>query len=456
MEIEKTFTPLEKSRMRLEVKVAQKDAAELYQNVLQKYAKTLQVPGFRKGKVPLNILESKYGPDLLSEARGDIVSQAIEAAIGGADQFHAPLPYADTVLDGEPAFDPKEDFSFAVEYDVFPKTDFAKIEGFEIEVPDVSVEEEDIQKELEAIRKRNALVVDKDDGDPAEAGDIVTLTYAEIDEDGNVIEGRQWHGEVIGLGEDSDDEPDMYGMKDIVPGMKKGETKETERAYPEGYKHQLLAGRTVRLKVTVDGLKRNELPDIDDELAQDVSEKYQTLDDLKNDIRKTFESLAENAVASMRKDALIGKIVEANDFELPLSMVAAELEGRWQTLARRFGVSSAQLEKTLAGMNGSKAEMYEKWRPEAEKELKARIAIESLIERLAIDVDPEDVEKELEKMAEDSGSSLDELKERYAEGRPREYLVYDIKERRLFEALLEKSTVKKGEKKSIDDLPSLG
>ena len=449
MELEKTFTPLAGSRMRLELKVSQKDGEELYQNVLQKYAKSLQVPGFRKGKAPASVIENKYRPELIEEARGELINQAVEEATKSEDMHHAPLAYSPTILSGKPAFNPKEDFSFAVEYDVFPDVQFANIEGFEVEVPDVSVQDEDIQDELNEIRHRNAIIVDKDDDALAETGDIVTLTYAELDEDGNEVEGSLREDFVITLGNGND----LYGMSELVPGMKRNETKEVEKTYPEDYRHESLAGKTVKLKITVTEIKREELPDLDDELAQDVSEKYQTLDDLKNDIRKDIAGMIDSIVTDMRNDALIEKIVEANSFDVPVSMVATELYRRWETVAARVGIQPEQLEKITAGSNRSKEAMYDAWRPDAEKYLKERIAIEKLIDQLQIDASSEDVEKEIEKMAEKEDADIDELKKHYADGRNREYLVDSIKERRLFERLAEKSTIKLGEKKTFGELP---
>ena len=449
MELEKTFTPLEQSRMRLEVKVAQKDGEALYQDILQKYAKSLQVPGFRKGKVPTNIIENKYGPELLEEAREELVKQAVDEATAGEDRFHAPFATSTTIVTEKPVFNPKEDFSFAVEYDVFPNAQFTNIEGFEIELPDVSVQEEDIQEELDLIRHRNAIVIDKDDDELAEMGDIVTLTYTAHEVGGDEADDIERNGWIVTLGEGTD----VYGMAEIVPGMKRNETKELEKTYPEDYEHDVVAGKTIALKITVDEIKREELPDLDDELAQDVSEKYQTLDDLKNDIRKDIENIIETQVTTMRNDALIEKIVEANNFDVPLSMIASELYRRWEVFANRVGVSTERLEEMMAESKNSKKDLYDSWRPEAELFLKERIAIETLIEQLQIDASPEDIEKEIEKIAEEEEADIDDIKKYYAEERSREYLIDDIKERLLFEKLLEKSTVKIGEKKTLSDLP---
>lgn len=448
MDIQKRFTPQDKSRVRLEITIGQKEVSDFYRGMLQKYAKTIQIPGFRKGKVPENILEQKYGDALKHDAEGDLINDAIERAVENADKYEKPLPYSQAELDGEPVFDPEKDFSFAVVYDVFPKADLKKLEGFEIEVPDAAVEDGDVNKELEAIRERNALVTDKDDGAPAENGDIATITYCEIDGEGKEIENSRRDGFVLTIGKSFD----AYKLDDAVIGMKKGETRDVEKAYPENYEFQALAGQTKKFKITLDALKKNELPALDDELAQDVSEKYKTLEDLKTDIRKNLQLAMENRISTIRTNALLEKIVEANDFPLPESMVNVELEARWRGLADRFRTDTSKLEKLMAATGSTKSATFDSWRPEAEKLLKSRVVVETLIQDRNITVSPEDVDAEINKIAEKSGVPVEEVKKHYADTRAKEYLIDDMKEQRLYGQLLEKCSVKKGEKTSLEEL----
>lgn len=447
MNVEKQFAPLEKSRMRLEIKISQADVSDFYQNVLRKYAASIQIPGFRKGKVPLNILEQKYGEAIRKDAEGDLINETIEEAVKDADKYERPLAYTQAELEGTPEFDPGKDFVFAVTYDVFPKANLKTLEGFTIEVPDVSVEDADINRELEAVRERNALVTDKEEGAAAETGDIATLRYCELDADGKETENTAREGFVFTIGKDSD----PYGLSGIVTGMKKGETKETEKTYPEDYEYKIMAGKTIRLRVTVEALKKNELPALDDELAQDVSEKYKTLEDLKNDIRRNLELSLEDRITVQRNNALLESIVQANDFELPESMVNVELEARWRTLADRFRTTPDKLEKLMAATGSDKAATFASWRPDTEKLLKSRVVVEMLIEARNITVTPEDADGEMAKIAEKAGVDPEEVKKHYADPRAKEYLIDDIKEQRLYDQLLEKCTVKKGKKQTYEE-----
>lgn len=177
-----------------------------------------------------------------------------------------------------------------------------------------------------------------------------------------------------------------------------------------------------------------------------MSEKYKTLDDLKADIKKNMETALENKFKEIKSQALLEKLVEANPFELPQSMVGAELESRWQMLAQRFKTDVDQLEKLIVSSGQNKADMLESWKPEAEKLLKSRVIVELLLKDKEITITPEDIDAEFTKIAENAGVSIDEVKKHYADPRKKEYLIDDIKEQRLYGELLEKCTLTKGAK----------
>jgi trigger factor len=376
----------------------------------------------------------------------------MEKALGeifeAASEFERPLPYSTPSMEERPQFDTDKDLSFSVTYDVFPKADVKTVDGFKLELPNVTIVDGDLKEELEAIRERNAVVVDRNDGDKAAKDNIATVNYSELDESSAVIAGTERQDFVFTIGTGYN----IFKFDDEIVGMKKGETKDIVKSYPADFEDKDLAGKTKKIRVTLTALKERSLPALDDELAQDVSEKYKTLEDLKADIRKNMETALENKLKEMKSNALLEKIVEANPFELPESMVAAELESRWQMLAQRFRTDVAQLEKLMAASGQSKDDMLAGWRVEAEKLLKSRVIVEILLKDREITVTPEDVDAEYAKMAEGAGVTVDEVKKHYADPRRKEYLIDDIKEQRLYAALLEKCTVSKGKKMAFADL----
>lgn len=448
MNLTKEITKLEKSRVKLDVTIPKTELEKAYQELLQKYAKNVQIPGFRKGKAPVSILEKKYGEALKGDAAGDIMEKALGEVFEQADEFERPLPYSRPTMENAPEIELGKDMSFSVTYDVFPKVTLEKTEGFKIEVPQVAIGDAELKEELTAIRERNAIVIDSADGAKAAKDNIATVNYCELGEDGNPISGTEREDFVFTIGTGYN----IYKFDDEVTGMKKGESKDIAKKYPEDFEDKDLAGTTKKIRVTLTALKERQLPELDDELAQDVNEKYKTLEDLKNDLKANMNTALENKLKELRSNALLEKMVEANPFDLPESMVQAELESRWQMLAQRFRTDVAQLEKLMAASGQAKETMLESWKPEAEKLLKSRVIVELLLKDRQITVTPEEVEVEFAKIAEGAGISVDEVKKHYADPRKKEYLIDDIKEQRLYGELLEKCTIAKGKKMPFAEL----
>lgn len=448
MNLNKTLTKLDKSRVKLDVTIGQAEIAKSYQELLQKYSKTVQLPGFRKGKVPVKILETKYGEALKGDVAGDIMEKALGEIFESSTEFERPLPYSQPAMDSAPGFDLTKDLTFSVTYDVFPEVKLGAVEGFKLEVPVVAIGDAEMKEELEAIRDRNAIVVDRNDGDKAAKDNIATVNYCELDEKGQVIAGTERQDFVFTVGSGQN----IFKFDDEVTGMKKGDSKDFTKKYPADFEDTELAGKTKKLRVTLTALKARQLPELDDDLAQDVSEKYKTLDDLKADIKKNMENALENKLKEIKTNLLLEKILEKNEFELPESMIGAELESRWQMLAQRFRTDVAQLEKLILSSGQNKESMLKDWHAEAEKMLKSRVVVELLLKDREIAVTPEDVEAEYAKMATGAGITVEEVKKHYADARRKEYLIDDIKEQRLYTQLLEKCTLSKGAKTAFADL----
>lgn len=446
MEVTKEITKLENSAVKLTVTIPQKDVAAEYNESVAKYAKNVQIPGFRKGKVPASVLERKYGEMLKADAAGELIEKALGEIFESIDE--KPLPYAQPTMEEAPVLDITKDLTFTVTYDVFPTVKIEKFDGITIEEPVVEIGEEELNTELQQIRERNAMVVDKKDDEAAAKDDIATVNYCELAEDGSELEGTQRQDFVFTIGSGQN----IFKFDDDVVGMKKNETKEITKTYDADFEDKDLAGTTKKIKVTVTALKVRNLPDLDDELAQDVNEKYNTLEDMKTDIKRNMEAIKERRVNEIKSNALLEQLVEKNQFDLPKSMVRAELDHRWRMMAQQFGTTTEQLDKLVASSGQSKETMLTEWTGDAEKMLKSRIVVESLLKDRNITVTPEEIEKEMENIAEKSGVSVEEVKKHYADPRSKEYLIDDTKEQKLYSQLFAEVKVTKGDKIAFADL----
>ena len=451
MNTTKKIEVLENSAVKLTITVAQKDVEENYNQTLNKYAKSLQIPGFRKGKAPKSVLERKYGDALKADSVSETAEKALEQVfedIDKNDKDNRPLPYAQPVMEKAPDADISKDLEFSVVYDVMPKVSVKHINGISIQEPQVKIGDAELNKELEEIRERNAMVVDKKDGEKAAKGDVVTVDYWEIGDDDAMVANTKREDFVFTVGSGQN----IYGFDDDIISMKKGDTKTIVKTWKKDDKDADLAGKTKKIGITLKALKLRNVPDLDDELAQDVNEKYKTLADMKADISKNLNKTLETKLREIKSNALLEQLIEKNPITLPASMVQAETQARWQMMARQFQIAPDQLEKMVGASGQKKEDMLKQWAGDSEKMLKGRLIVESLLKERNITVTPEDVEAEYAKIATGAGISLDEVKKHYADASKKEYLIDDMKEQKLYDQLFSEIKITKGEKTTFEDL----
>ena len=447
MKVTKEISKLENSAVKLTATIAKEDVVSGYNKNISKYAKNVQLPGFRKGHVPVKVLEQKYGDSLKQEVLADLIDESLNQIFAEEESKDIrPLPYTQPRLDGDklPEFSTDKDLTFSVVYDVFPSVEVKDFSKIEVKEPQVEIGEKELNEELKAIQERNAVVIDKKEGEPVEKDNIVTIDYKELDDSGTAIPGSEREGFVftVGTGEN------IYKIDDEIVGMKKDETKEISKTYDAKEENKDLAGKTKKISVTVKAIKLRNLPALDDELAQDVSEKYKTLDDLKKDISKGLESAKNRKIAELKSQSLLEQLVEKNPIVLPKSMIQAEMESRSRMMAQQFQTTPEQLEKMISASGQSKENMLTQWTGDAEKMLKSRLIVDALIREKSIAVTPEEVEAEFAKIADESGSTIEEVKEHYEDARAKEYIIDEIKENKLYKQV----KVSKGDKVKFADL----
>ena len=446
MKFTKEFKNLEKSAVELTVTIAKKDVAETYENTLKNYVKNAQIPGFRKGHVPANVLERKYGDSIKADTLGTLIDQSFDE-IFKEETENRPLPYAQPTMEKAPELDMTKDLTYTVKYDVFPKVEVKDFAGVNIKEPQVTITDDDLSDELKTIQERNATVTEKKDG-VVEKDNIVTINYVEVGEDGKEIADtkREDYVFTVGSGEN------LYKIDDEVVGMKKDETKEITKNYKKDFENSDLAGKTVKLNVTVKAVKIRDIPALDDDFAQDVNDKYKTLQDMKDDLKKNMELAVSRRVKELKNNSLLEQLVEKNKFDIPASMLAAELDGRWRMMAQQFQTTPEQLDKMIAASGQSKEAMLNEWTGDSEKMLKSRIIVDSLIRARNISVTPEEIEEQYKRIADEGGMTVEEVKKHYEDPRSKEYLIDDTKENKLYDQLYKEVKVSKGDKISFKDL----
>jgi len=435
---------LDKSAIQLTLTIARDAAKSEYDGLLTKYSKNVVLPGFRRGKVPVPVLEKKYGEGLKAEALQGLVDKALQEVFEKIDE--KPLSYSQPqIVDKDIVLDLTKDFTFTLQYDTFPTFTLPAYVGIEVEQPQVEVTKADEDRELDQIREQNALVMDKSSGVVAQ-GDTVTVNYAEVGADGSVMESTRRQDFVFSVGSGYN----YYKIDDEIVGWKKGDDRTIEKAYPADFETSELAGTTKSLKIEITAVKEKKLPDLNDDLAQDVNEEFKTLDDLRKNIADRLAKSLENTLKQKTLDLVLAKVAAGSKIDLPESMIRAELEQTWRTFANQSRIHPEQLEQML-GADG-KAKMLEQWRGQAEDGLRKRLVMERILETEKIACTPEELEAELAKQAAASKMSLEEARDYFDKNGFLHYLEHDVRDGKLTDFLLSQSKVKKGKKQSYLDL----
>ncbi|MDC7220474.1 MAG: trigger factor [Spirochaetales bacterium] len=443
---EKKVEKQENSSVKLTVTVNGEETSKAYKDLLNKYSKEIQIKGFRKGKVPASIIEKKFGEGIMQETSGKIIDEAFKEALDSLEKGEMPLGYEAPSLEGEPELKAGEDFTFAVTYDVFPTIELEKWDGIELEEPQVKVLKKHENAELEKLREQNAIVQDKASKTIAK-DNIITINYAELDEAGEVIEGTSREDFVFTQGTGQN----YYKIDDDIKGMKVNGEKTIEKTYADDFEVSELAGTTKKIKVKIVAVKERILPALDDELAQDVSEDYETLEDLRKATKKQLEDRVNNLSKAKMTEQLMEKLRGLTEFDIPQSMVKQELENNWRNFLQQFGMPEDQIMPILEAQGRTKEDMMNDWKEESEKNLRSQLVLGYILEKETVEVSDADVDEELSKQAEMYGMQLVDIKNTFTQNGMIDYLKNEISRTKLVDLLIEKAKVIKGEKIDFDD-----
>ena len=439
MVADKKIKELEKSAVELTVSVPQTAVAEEYGKIVQKYRKTVQIKGFRKGKVPASILENKYGDALREEAMYNIIESSVDESLKEIEPDFRPLPYSTPKLVNEEdlSLDTSSDFSFTISYDVYPKYEMPSYTDHKITIPEVKIPDAQVDAELAKLQEQNSMIIEKSGA--IEENDIVTIDYAVVDDEGKIVEGTAREDFVFTVGTGYN----FYKIDQDIIGMAKDDEKIIEKTYGDDHEIPEYAGKTVKLKVKIKAVKVRELPELDDEFAQDVSDEYKTLDDLKEATKKRLADDLEQKMRGYKLRKLYDTILESVDVELPESMIQAELQNSWNSFVAQSGMSEEQLSQILSYQGQKKDDLMNEWRPQARQS----ILIQMLLDKIATD-------EKIEVSDEDIADMLPQL-DGIADQNQKDYYIHLMKEdkktQKAVDFLLEKNQFENGDKASYDD-----
>ena len=388
------------NEMKLEFTIDAKIFEDGIQEVFKKSAKYFNVPGFRKGKAPYNIVERAYGKEIFYEdAFNEVVPKIYDEEIKKNNIEAVSQPQIDIVQ-----MEKGKDLIFTAIVQVKPEVKLGKYEGIEIEKIAYPVTDEDVKKEIEKVAEKNARLVTVEDR-PVKNGDITVIDFA------GSVDGVPFDG---GTAEDYELEIGSYsfieGFEDQMVGMKIDEEKDINVTFPEDYFSKELAGKPAVFKVTVHEIKEKQIPAIDDELAKDASE-FDTLKEWEASIKKNMQEQNDHKAKHEMEDAVIKKIVENAEFEVPSGMIDSEIDMRIRSFENNLYYQGLTLEKYLELVHQSMSDLRNNLKESAEEAVRTQLVLEAVSKELGDKVKPDDekIKANIKEMAEKYNKTEEEL-----------------------------------------------
>ena len=384
------------------------DAAEFESAVNGAYLKnkaSINIPGFRKGKAPRAVVEGMYGAEVFyQDAMDELAPKAFEF---GLDESKLRMVGTPSIIDVNVTDDRTASYTFEVT--LYPEVTLGQYKGLEAERKDESVSDEDVDNELNSVRKRNARMIDIDDR-AAEMGDTVDIDFDGY-LDGERFDGGKAEGYSLELGSNSF----VPGFEDQIVGMKIGEEKDIDITFPENYTPEL-AGKAVVFKIKLNGITTPELPELDDEFAKDVSE-FDTLDEYKGSLRENLEKRKKDEAENDFRANVLKQAVNNLKAEIPECMILEKVEQTIRDYASNFGMTDRSVPlENLKEMMGLSDEVVENnIRPAAEFQVKTDLLLDKIKDEEKLEVTEEAFNEYLNKVAEDVKATADQLKNYFGE-----------------------------------------
>ena len=391
---------LEKNMVKLTIEVSADKVEEALKAAYNKQKSKISVPGFRKGKVPMAMVEKMYGPEVFYEEAANIMMQeAYPAAVdeSGVDIVSQPTIDVTQLEKGK-------SFIFTAEVAKRPEVILGKYKGVTVTKIDTTVTDEEVDEAVEKERNNNARTITVEDR-PIAVGDTAVIDFEGF-VDGVAFEGGKGENHPLEIGSHTF----IDTFEDQLVGKNTGDEVDVNVTFPEEYQVADLAGKPALFKVKIHEIKAKELHELDDEFAQDVSE-FDTLAEYKESVKKNLEKTKEDNAKRTKEDEAIGKIIEKSTMEIPDAMIDTQVQNMLQEFAQRMAQQGLSLDQYMQFSGMTIDKLKEQVRPEAVTRIKSSLVLEQIAKDENIEVSDADIDAELEKMAGMYGMEVEKLKE---------------------------------------------
>ena len=387
------------NELKLEFTIEAKKFDEGMKKVFEKSAKYINIPGFRKGKAPMSIVEKHYGPEVFYEDTfNEVVPEEYERELKENNIEAVSRPDIEVKQIGK-----GKDLIFTAVVQIKPEVKLGKYKGIQLKKVEYNVSDEDINHELGHMQDRNSRLVTVEDR-PVEKGDITVIDFEGF-VDGKAFEGGKAENHELTIGSNTF----IPGFEDQIIGMKIDEEKDINVKFPEEYFSEELKGKDATFKVKLHEIKKKELPELNDDFAKDASE-FDTLEELKASIKEKLEEENANRAKYETEDAAIKAVTDSAEVEIPSGMVETEIDNMIKDMEARMSYQGIRLEQYLQMMGKTMDEFRKENEEQAKTTVKTRLTLEAIEKAENVEPAEEDVNKKVEEMAKAYGKKEEELK----------------------------------------------
>ena len=392
---------LEHNMAKLTIEVPAEEVEKALQAAYLKERGKISLPGFRKGRVPRQMIEKMYGPEVFyDEAANRMISEAYAKAYDECELELVSQPKIEITQ-----LEKGKEFIFTAEVAVKPEVKLGEYKGLKVDKVSTRVTQKEVDEEIDKERERNARTIDVTDRAVLDK-DQITLDFEGF-VDGVAFEGGKASDYPLTIGSGAF----IPGFEDQLIGANIDEEKEINVTFPEEYQAKELAGKAAVFKCTVHSIKAKELPELDDEFVSDVSEKSETVDAYKAEVKAKIKERKENEGKQKREDQSVEQAVANAEMDIPEAMISFQSRQMVDDFARRIMQQGMTMEQYFQFTGLSEEKMMEEFKPEAEKRIRTRLTLEAIVAAENIEVSEERLDEELQKMADSYKMEVDKLKE---------------------------------------------
>ncbi len=391
---------LEKNMAKLTIEVSAAEFEKALEDAFLKNKNKISVPGFRKGKVPRQMVEKMYGPEIFYEdAANALIPDAYSKALDECEEDIVSSPEIDVTQ-----IEKGKSFIFTATVALKPEVKLGKYKGVKVEAAEVTVTDEEVDAKIEKERENNARTIEVTDR-PVKDGDMTVLDFEGF-VDGVAFDGGKGENYPLTIGSGAF----IPGFEEQLVGAEIGKEVEVNVTFPEDYQAEELKGKAAVFKCTIKEIKEKELPALDDEFASEVSE-FDTLEEYKKDVKETLTIEKEKAAREAKEAAVIDAIIADSDMDIPEAMVTTQQKQMIDEFAQRMQMQGLSMEQYFQFTGATLDKMMEQVKPQAETRIKSRLVLEAVAAKEGIKATEEDYEEEIKTMAEVYQMEPDKIKE---------------------------------------------